>query len=106
MKKINPLVITAAFVIAGIYIGIVKVAGRGIERIVDILLAAFTVDTAIDLVCSLLFTAIGFESAELSEMMIGQTPIFGNSERWNGRKKKGGYFGVLVFRRSNAQFRW
>ena len=60
MKKINPLVITAAFAIAGIYIGIVKVAGRGIERIVDILLAAFTVDTAIDLVCSLLFTAIGF----------------------------------------------
>lgn len=60
MKKNNPLVITAAFAIAGIYIGIVKVAGRGIERIVDILLAAFTVDTAIDLVCSLLFTAIGF----------------------------------------------
>ena len=48
MKKINPLVITAAFAIAGIYIGIVKVAGRGIERIVDILLAAFTVDTAIE----------------------------------------------------------
>lgn len=60
MKKINPLIITALFAIAGIYIGVIKIAGAGIERIAEILMAAFTVDTAIDIVCSVLIVSVGF----------------------------------------------
>lgn len=60
MKKINPLIITALFAIAGIYIGVIKIAGAGIERIAEILMAAFTVDTAIDIVCSILIVSVGF----------------------------------------------
>lgn len=59
MKKINPLIITALFAIAGIYIGVIKIAGAGIERIAEILMAAFTVDTAIDIVCSILIVSVG-----------------------------------------------
>ena len=59
MKKINPLIITAFFAIAGIYIGVIKIAGAGIERIAEILMAAFTVDTAIDIVCSILIVSAG-----------------------------------------------
>lgn len=59
MKKINPLIITALFSIAGIYIGVIKIAGAGIERIAYILMAAFTVDTAIDIVCSILIVSVG-----------------------------------------------
>lgn len=60
MKKINPLIITALFAIVGIYIGVIKIAGAGIERIAEILMAAFTVDTAIDIVCSVLIVSVGF----------------------------------------------
>lgn len=60
MKKINPLIITALFAIVGIYIGVIKIAGAGIERIAEILMAAFTVDTAIDIVCSILIVSVGF----------------------------------------------
>lgn len=60
MKKINPLIITALFAIVGIYIGVIKIAGAGIERIAEILMAAFTVDTAIDIVCSVLIVSAGF----------------------------------------------
>lgn len=59
MKKINPLIITALFAIAGIYIGVIKIAGAGIERIAEILMAAFAVDTAIDIVCSILIVFAG-----------------------------------------------
>lgn len=59
MKKINPLIITALFAIVGIYIGVIKIAGSGIERIAYILMAAFTVDTAIDIVCSILIVSVG-----------------------------------------------
>lgn len=59
MKKINPLIITALFAIAGIYIGVIKIAGAGIERITEILMAAFAVDTAIDIVCSILIVFAG-----------------------------------------------
>lgn len=60
MKKINPLIITALFAIVGIYIGVIKIAGAGIERIAEILMAAFAVDTAIDIVCSVLIVSAGF----------------------------------------------
>lgn len=60
MKKINPLIITALFAIVGIYIGVIKIAGAGIERIAEILMAAFTVDTAIDIVRSVLIVSVGF----------------------------------------------
>lgn len=59
MKKINPLIITALFAIAGIYIGVIKIAGAGIERITEMLMAAFAVDTAIDIVCSILIVLAG-----------------------------------------------
>lgn len=60
MKKINPLIITAIFAIVGVYVGVIKIAGAGIERIAEILMAAFTVDTAIDIVCSILIVSVGF----------------------------------------------
>lgn len=60
MKKINPLIITAIFAIVGVYVGVIKIAGAGIERIAEILMAAFTVDTAIDIVCSVLIVSVGF----------------------------------------------
>ena len=60
MKKINPLIITAIFAIVGVYVGVIKIAGVGIERIAEILMAAFTVDTAIDIVCSVLIVSVGF----------------------------------------------
>ena len=60
MKKINPLIITALFAIVGVYVGVIKIAGAGIERIAEILMAAFTVDTAIDIVCSMLIVFAGF----------------------------------------------
>lgn len=60
MKKINPLIITALFAIAGVYIGVIKIAGAGTERITEMLMAAFTVDAAIDIVCSILIVSVGF----------------------------------------------
>ena len=59
MKKINPLIITALFAIVGVYVGVIKIAGAGIERIAEILMAAFAVDTAIDIVCSILIVFAG-----------------------------------------------
>lgn len=59
MKKINPLIITALFAIVGVYVGVIKIAGAGIERIAEILMAAFTVDTAIDIACSILIVSVG-----------------------------------------------
>lgn len=77
MKKINPLIITALFAIAGIYIGVIKIAGAGIERITEILMAAFAVDTAIDIVCSILIILAGlFAFALIAAAGIYVTGLF------------------------------
>ena len=77
MKKINPLIITALFAIAGIYIGVIKIAGAGIERITEILMAAFAVDTAIDIVCSILIVSVGlFVFAVIAAAGIYVTGLF------------------------------
>lgn len=77
MKKINPLIITALFAIAGIYIGVIKIAGAGIERITEMLMAAFSVDTAIDIVCSILVILAGlFAFALIAAAGIYVTGLF------------------------------
>lgn len=84
MKRINPLVITAAFAIAGAYIGILKIAGVGAKRIIEILLTAFTVDMVIDLVRSLFAVFIGlFFFALITAAGIYITGLFIN---WRARR--------------------
>ena len=77
MKKINPLIITAIFAIVGVYVGVIKIAGAGIERIAEILMAAFSVDTAIDIVCSILIILVGlFAFALIAAAGIYVTGLF------------------------------
>lgn len=59
LRKINPLIYAAIFAIAGVYIGIMRLAAIAVSNIVSIFAQAITLSAAIDIFGNIILLLFG-----------------------------------------------